>query len=381
MAPPEHDFEVVWQPNRRSTPTVEALHRPAAHRRGRGGHLIPVDNHTGRATVSSIAIAREVERPRGSGPRRASTPVIEPARPAPGPADLRRSTASTTCSSLRRRARHRVPGVGPQPCGRCSRSAASKRRDLRVGVTTAPAPASPAWKRTADRLFVQVSYDLDGAAALARPGRVRRCGPPAVTGSSPASLLSTAPTPRRPHLDLRCPSAGSPPSTADPTAGVELAATLADGIRYSGAFDGVHVSAVDVTARFVSAAIAAPRWLMPRPPSPSGPEPPPEPIDDRRWPSSRTSEEAPPFTTTAVVPSASPGWAPPRAEVGARGVVARRSALPTSLRATAAELRPATGRLQPTVASSDPVGDFSLYDHDARHRGRRRRDPGPLRRP
>jgi 5,10-methylenetetrahydrofolate reductase len=110
---------------------------------------------------------------------------------------------------------------------------------LRVSVATALRPV-PAWKRSADRLFVQVSYDVD--ALLRWRDGLDFEGPvvPAVL-VVPSSAMARRLAARVP--DLRVPDAWLDAIDVDPSAGVELAADLVEQIVETGAFDGVHIIA------------------------------------------------------------------------------------------------------------------------------------------
>jgi methylenetetrahydrofolate reductase (NADPH) len=130
---------------------------------------------------------------------------------------------------------------------------------LRVGVTSRLRPP-PAWKCAADRLLVQVSYDLDRLLRW-RDG-VEFDGPviPAVM-VVPSRAMAERLAARIP--DLRVPEAWLDAIDRDPRAGVEQAADLAERIRTSGAFGGVHV----VSGRRAGATAARLRGLTtaPRP--------------------------------------------------------------------------------------------------------------------
>ena len=83
MAPPERDFEVVWEIEPPLHADVAHLHAQLDSAAGVATGVLVPDNHTGRATVSSIAIAREVARQRAGGHGLPQRPRPEPARPAP----------------------------------------------------------------------------------------------------------------------------------------------------------------------------------------------------------------------------------------------------------------------------------------------------------
>ena len=203
--------------------------------------LIP-DNHIGRATVSSIAVAHEVALMGGRsiaclnardrnmlGFRRdlltaAAYGVDEflfvyGDRPETG----RRSDDLTVRSMLTeaRRFTESEAGLG----------------QLRVGVTTR-LTAVPAWKRAADFLFVQVSWSvpelLDWRSRLSFEGPVF-AGVLVPSSATMARKLS-ADTP-----ELTVPDHLIAALDVNPEAGVDFASRMVHDIREAGAFDGVHL--------------------------------------------------------------------------------------------------------------------------------------------
>jgi methylenetetrahydrofolate reductase (NADPH) len=208
--------------------------------------LIP-DNHIGRATVSSIAVAHEVALMGGRsiaclnardrnmlGFRRdlltaAAYGVDEflfvyGDRPETG----RRSDDLTVRSMLTeaRRFTESEPGL----------------EQLRVGVTTRLTPV-PAWKRAADFLFVQVSWSvpelLDWRSRLCFEGPVF-AGVLVPSSATMARKLS-AETP-----ELTVPDDLIAALDVNPEAGVDFASRMVHDIRESGAFDGVHLIPVSL---------------------------------------------------------------------------------------------------------------------------------------
>ena len=203
--------------------------------------LIP-DNHIGRATVSSIAVAHEVALMGGRsiaclnardrnllGFRRdlltaAAYGVDEflfvyGDRPESG---TRSDDLSVRQMIIEARRFSETTGSG---------------RPFSVGVTSGLRRV-PAWKLSADYLFAQVSYSLDQLlewrATIDFAGRVY-AGVMVVASADMARKLST---------DV--PQLAVPPRIIDAverdaTAGVEIACELVHAIRESGAFDGVHL--------------------------------------------------------------------------------------------------------------------------------------------
>jgi len=207
--------------------------------------LIP-DNHLGRATISSVAVAHEVDQMGGRsiaalnardrnllGLRRdlmtaAAYGVDEFLLVFGDPPQSGARTGELTVRSMLAEVRRFAAG-----------SATGRPLSLRAGVTTRLAPLA-GWKRDADFLFVQASFDL---AALLRwretvdfPGRVL------------AGVL-VPPSPSRARKwaaeipEISVPDRWMAALEAEPRAGVGLACDLARAVFDSGAFDGVHLIA------------------------------------------------------------------------------------------------------------------------------------------
>ncbi|HXQ44749.1 MAG TPA: methylenetetrahydrofolate reductase [Acidimicrobiales bacterium] len=204
--------------------------------------LIP-DNHIGRATVSSIAVAHEVALMGGRsiaclnardrnvlGFRRdlltaAAYGVSEflfvyGDRPESGARSDDLSVRSMIAEA--RRFSHDRPDAGPP---------------LRFGVTSG-LRALPAWKHEADFILTQVSFSLD---ALLRWRESVHFDGPVYAG---VMVIASAPMARK--LSTEIPQLAVPDTIidrieGDRAAGVEIACDLFDRIRESGAFDGVHL--------------------------------------------------------------------------------------------------------------------------------------------
>ena len=206
--------------------------------------LIP-DNHIGRATVSSVAVAHEVALMGGRsiaclnardrnllGFRRdlltaAAYGVdqflfVYGDRPSSGA-----RTGQLTVRSMIEEVRSFPfdPAGGP----------------FRVGVT-AVGGGLPSWKRDADFLFVQVSFSLEDA--LARRAALDFAGPVyagvmVVPSAAMAAKLAAN------VAQLAVPDRWIDAIDRDPNAGVDLACELVGGLRDSGAYDGVHLIPVN----------------------------------------------------------------------------------------------------------------------------------------
>jgi len=205
--------------------------------------LVP-DNHLGRATVSSVAVAHEVDQMGGRsiaclnardrnllGFRRdlmtaAAYGVDEfllvfGDRPSAG-ARTGELTVRSMLEELRRYADAGASEGVPA---------------LRAGVTTRLAPL-PGWKQGADFVFVQASFDI-GALLRWRASVT-------VDARVYAGVLVPPSASRLRKWVTEIPEISVPDSwiaalDRDPTAGVELACSLVGEIRASGAFDGVHL--------------------------------------------------------------------------------------------------------------------------------------------
>ena len=202
--------------------------------------LIP-DNHIGRATVSSVAVAHEVGLMGGRsiaclnardrnllGFRRdlltaAAYGVdqflfVYGDRPSSGA-----RTAQLTVRSMIEELR----SFEIEPTG----------RPFRVGVTTATG-SLPAWKRDADFLFVQVCFSLEDA--LARRSVIDFDGP-VYAGVMVVPSAAMAAKLAADVQQLEVPDRWIRAIDRDPGAGIELACQLVTDIRDSGAYDGVHL--------------------------------------------------------------------------------------------------------------------------------------------
>jgi len=258
MAPPE-SFELICEVEPATQPDLmHVRHQIGVLSRVATGFLIP-DNHIGRATVSSIAVAHEVALMGGRaiaclnardrnllGFRRdlltaAAYGVSEflfvyGDRPESGP----RSDDLTVRTMLDQARRFSGGSAGRPP-------------KLRLGVTSTQ-KRLPAWKREADFLFAQVSFSvpalLEWRASLDFRGPVY------------AGVMVVASTAMARKLSVDIPQLAIPEHVAalverDPTAGVAIACDLVEEIRDSRAFDGVHLIPVsryrDVASRLEAA--------------------------------------------------------------------------------------------------------------------------------
>jgi methylenetetrahydrofolate reductase (NADPH) len=213
--------------------------------------LIP-DNHLGRATVSSIAVAHEVQSMGG----RSIACLNCRDRNLLG---LRRDLLTAAAYGVEEFLC--VYGDEPTEGGRTSHLTVNKmveeiRRfgsSCRVGVTTGLGPV-PAYKRQADFVFVQVSFSVE---ALLRWRDATDLNQPVYPG-----VLVLASSTMAKQVAQAMPGVDVPPDLLtrldqDRSAGVESACELVVELRSTGAFEGVHLVPVgryrDVAARLEEA--------------------------------------------------------------------------------------------------------------------------------
>jgi 5,10-methylenetetrahydrofolate reductase len=242
-----HAFELVCEVEPAVRPDLMYVrHQIGVMSRIATAFLIP-DNHIGRATVSSIAVAHEVALMGG----RAIACLNARDRNILG---FRRDLLTAAAYGVNEFLF--VYGDRPETGARSddltvrSMMAEARRfcedstlatRPFRIGVTSGLRPL-PAWKRDSDFLFVQVGFSLD--ALLAWRTSVDFAGPiyagvmvvPSATMAR--KLSSTIPELAVPEPIIRR-------IELDRDAGIDLACELISGIGASGAFDGVHLIPVN----------------------------------------------------------------------------------------------------------------------------------------
>jgi 5,10-methylenetetrahydrofolate reductase len=252
------DFEVVCEVEPATRPDLtQVRHQIGVMSRMASAFLIP-DNHIGRATVSSIAVAHEVALMGG----RAIACVNARDRNVLG---FRRDLLTARAYGVeeflfvysdRPETGSRSDDLTVQSmlseARRFSDETSGRASPFRVGVTSGLRPL-PSWKRDADFLFVQISFDVDELTAWRES--IRFDGPVyagviVLASPSMATKLAT-------HVhDVTVPPRIVERLEHDPRAGVDLAYETVEQIRASGAFDGVHIVPVtryrEVAARFES---------------------------------------------------------------------------------------------------------------------------------
>lgn len=233
---------------------IEPATRPdLTHVRHQIGVLSPVataflipDNHIGRSTVSSIAVAREVALMGG----RAIACINARDRNVLGfQRDLLTASAYGVDEFLF------VYGDRPETGARSDdlsvRSMITEARrfaqrpdvdsSFRVGVTTRLAPI-PAWKQGADFMLTQVSFSTQ---ELVRWRNDHDFAGPVYAGVMvvPSAAMARKLSAEIPQLAV--PEAITRRLESDPGAGLQVAYDLIGEIRASGKFDGVHLIAVN----------------------------------------------------------------------------------------------------------------------------------------
>jgi methylenetetrahydrofolate reductase (NADPH) len=237
-------FEIVCEVEPPTRPDLmHVRHQIGVLSKVASAFLIP-DNHIGRATVSSVAVAHEVELMGGRsiaclnardrnllGFRRdlltaAAYGVdqflfVYGDRPTSG-ARTGQLTVRSMVEELRAFPTDVMPANG---------------RPFRAGVAAGTGPL-PEWKRDADFLFAQVRFSLDEL--LEWRAQVEFDGP-VYAGVMVVPSVAMARKIGDDIAQLAVPDEWVAAIERDPNAGVKLACDLVEAIRESGAFDGVHL--------------------------------------------------------------------------------------------------------------------------------------------
>jgi methylenetetrahydrofolate reductase (NADPH) len=205
--------------------------------------LIP-DNHIGRATVSSVAVAHEVA---AMGERSIACLNSRDRNLLGFRRDLLTAAAYGVSEFLF--VYGDKPSLGNRTSDLTVRAMIEETRRLdgeaafrgtapfRVGVAAGPGPL-PGWKRAADFVFAQVSFSAE---ALLRWREAAALDVPVYAG---VMVLASASMAER--LAAAIPDIAIPPELVqrvarDRRAGVDAACTQIEQLRDSGAFDGVHL--------------------------------------------------------------------------------------------------------------------------------------------
>jgi methylenetetrahydrofolate reductase (NADPH) len=237
-------FEVVCEVEPATTPDLTRVrHQVGVLAPVASSFLIP-DNHIGRATVSSIAVAHEVQ---AMGERAIACLNARDRNLLGFERDLLTAAAYGIDEFLfvygdKPRSGGRTSELGVRSMLEVARAATDAAAfagvgPFRLGATTR-LTAVPRWKLAADFLFVQVGFSLDRLLAW-REGvdaDARLYAGVMVLASAAMAhrLAATAP-------DIDIPDSLVRAVEADPDAGVDAAVELVEGIKASGAFAGAHL--------------------------------------------------------------------------------------------------------------------------------------------
>jgi methylenetetrahydrofolate reductase (NADPH) len=240
----ESDFQLIAE--------VEPAIRPDLTRvRHQVGVLAPIadaflipDNHLGRATVSSLAVAHEVA---NMGVRAIACLNSRDRNRLGFRRDLLTSAAygvdrflcvfGDQPASGRRTNDLNVRGMIEEVRTFGESEVFTGRGPFSVGVTTR-LTSVPGWKQQADFLFVQASFDLD---PLMRWRDSLEFEGPVFAGVIVLASAGMAKTLAEATAEIAIPTALLDRFETDRDAGVEAACSLLEDIRSSGAFDGVHL--------------------------------------------------------------------------------------------------------------------------------------------
>jgi methylenetetrahydrofolate reductase (NADPH) len=231
-------FEIVCELEPATGPDLTAVRRQIALLTGIADRFLVPDNHLGRATVSSIAVAQEVAALGGL----AIACVNSRDRNILGfRRDLMTAAAYGVNDFLF--VRGDEPSAGTRSTDLTVRlmieeARAYAERDFRIGATLRASGQIPEWKREADFLTMQVTYDLPRLFAWRETVEY--------SGQLLAGVMVMASAKMARRIAATVPEIAVPESLilaldSDRDAGLERAIELLDAIRESGAFDGVHL--------------------------------------------------------------------------------------------------------------------------------------------
>jgi len=237
------DFQVICEVEPATRPDLmHVRHQIGVLSRVATAFLIP-DNHIGRATVSSIAVAHEVAL---MGGRSIACLNARDRNVLGFRRDLLTAAAYGVNEFLFVYGDRPETGTRSDDLSVRSMMAEARRfaeddektgGPLRIGVTSG-LRALPSWKHDADFLLTQVTFSLghllEWRASVTFEGPVY-AGVMVIASAPMARKLSTE------IPQLAVPEAIIGHIERDPTAGVQMACTLVDEIRESGLFDGVHL--------------------------------------------------------------------------------------------------------------------------------------------
>jgi methylenetetrahydrofolate reductase (NADPH) len=237
-------FEIVCEIEPPTRPDLmHVRHQIGVMSKVAAAFLIP-DNHIGRATVSSVAVAHEVEQMGGRsiaclnardrnllGFRRdlltAAAYGVDQFLFVYGD----RPTSGARTGQLN--VRSMIEELRTFPADNALVTA----RPFRAGVAAGSGPLAD-WKRDADFLFAQVRFSLDEL--LEWRSQIEFDGP-VYAGVMVVPSVAMGRKIGADIKQLKVPDTWLQAIERDPAAGVALACDLVEGVRESGAFDGVHL--------------------------------------------------------------------------------------------------------------------------------------------
>ena len=231
-------FELMCEIEPATGPDLTRVRRQIAVLSGVADSFLVPDNHLGRATVSSIAVAQEVAALGGS----AIACVNSRDRNLLG---FRRDLLTAAAYGVNEFlfVRGDDPAEGSRSTDLTVRrmideAHAYEPRDFRVGAILRAGRPVPDWKQAADFLLVQVSYDLDQLVAwretVSYAGKMLAGVMVMASAKMAQTIADTVP-------EIGVPEALIRQLGTDRDAGVDVAVEMIDRIRSSGCFDGVHL--------------------------------------------------------------------------------------------------------------------------------------------
>ncbi len=230
-------FSILCEIEPATTPDLRRVRRQIVAFDGVTDQFLIPDNHLGRATVSSIAVAREVAALGG----RAVACVNSRDRNLLGfRRDLLTAAAYGVRDFLFVRGDDPAEGARSNLTVRqmLTEARAYPDADFSLGVTVRCGAAAPTWKHEADFWLVQASFDVDRLVAWRRTvdyeGRIF-AGVLVMASAKMAARIADD----IPEIDVPADLIGA--FEHDPDAGVQRALALVAEIERSGAFDGVHL--------------------------------------------------------------------------------------------------------------------------------------------
>ena len=231
-----NEFEVLCEIEPPTTPDLGIVREQIAVLQPWCDAFLVPDSHLGRATVSSIAVAHEVEYLQG----RAVACLNARDRNLLG---LRRDLLTARAYGVKELlfVYGDQPSEGERAPMTVRRMLAEVREyapDLRIGVAADVTKPLPDWKRDADFLCIQLSFDSEGVDQW--------CHDTAFDGRIYAGVVVFSSDKMALRLMDRIPGLVVPESlikalTQGPIAGVDAAIEMVMNLKASGAVDGVHL--------------------------------------------------------------------------------------------------------------------------------------------